>query len=55
MIAICGGLAKPKNLLTGDDSTQAFELAVRIVDMVLFLTCTAVGFWFGSRGTKKQT
>ena len=38
----------------GIDATQAFTLLVQIVDMVLFLTCTAVGFWFGSRGTRSS-
>ncbi len=40
--------------MTGMDNNQAFVLIVRIVDMTLFLTCTAVGFWFGSRGTSKR-
>lgn len=40
--------------VTGIDSNQAFTLVLRIVDMVLFLTCTAVGFWFGSRGTSRK-
>lgn len=39
---------------TGFDADQNFTLIIRIVDMVLFLTCTAVGFWFGSRGTSKK-
>lgn len=33
----------------GLDAPQAFDLLLKITDMVLFLTCTAVGWWFGSR------
>lgn len=39
---------------TGFDAEQNFTLIIRIVDMVLFLTCTAVGFWFGSRGLSRK-
>ncbi|MEW6488621.1 MAG: hypothetical protein AB1578_12015 [Thermodesulfobacteriota bacterium] len=33
----------------GLDDAHAFDLLLKIVDMVLFLSCTSVGWWFGSR------
>jgi hypothetical protein len=43
-----------KQLGASFPTATASSVVVRVVDMILFLTCMAVGWWFGSRGSKHE-